>query len=51
MRGACFVHASRFWLDVARFECYDGRAQEIQVIAGGLDPHEESPNSTEHAAG
>jgi len=38
-------------LDAHRLACYHDRAQEIQVIAGGLDPHEESPSSTEYAAG
>jgi hypothetical protein len=38
-------------LDALRSACYHDRAQEIQAIAGGLDPHEESPSSIEHAAG
>jgi hypothetical protein len=38
-------------LDANHRQCYDDRAKEHQVIAGGLDPPEESPNSIEHAAG
>jgi hypothetical protein len=38
-------------LDAYNYKCYDDLVKELQVIAGGLDPSEESPNSTEHAAG
>jgi hypothetical protein len=38
-------------LDANHGQCYDERAKEHQVIAGGLDPPEESLNSIEHAAG
>jgi hypothetical protein len=48
---ACLFAARNVDLDVLFPACYDAIAQEIQVIAGGLDPSEESPNSTEHAAG
>ena len=38
-------------VDHAPAQCYDRLAKELEAIAGGLDPSEESPNSTEHAAG
>jgi hypothetical protein len=42
-------YASR--LDVHFSQCYDHLVQELEAIAGGLDPREESPSSIEHAAG
>jgi hypothetical protein len=45
------------WLPVLRqldglcCECYHEFAQEVEVIANGLDPFEESPNSIERDAG
>ena len=38
-------------LDGLCCECYHEFAQEVEVIANGLDPFEESPNSIERDAG
>ena len=38
-------------LDGLCCECYHGFVQEVEAIASGLDPFEESPNSIERDAG
>ena len=38
-------------LDGLCCECYHEFAQEVEAIASGLDPFEESPNSIERDAG